>query len=513
MKAFLMFRDRDFDLKQPLPANADALVQDLELETLFGAMAAGDPFIHDVSRVAVLSSVQSTLEEIVYRQHVMTDALHSPAVLRDIYKLAGEAIDREKKAYFGLFRDSPETLLSRSIEVMIMFVEVLRRLRQIAEQAESDFRSHGFRTLFAMLRRELREDYFKEVSGHLKQLKFPDFVFVSARLGAGNKGIGYTLRQLPADHHFWPLRLFPRRLGGYTLYIHPRDEAGGQAVSALRNRGLALAARALAQSVDHILSFFHMLRSEVAFYIGGVNLQERLSTLGLTMVVPILAGLNERRFACRGLYDVCLAISMNQAVVGNDVDGNDKNLVLITGANQGGKSTFLRSVGLAQMMMQSGLFVGAEAFGTNIVRGVFTHYKREEDTSMTSGKFDEELSRMNALAEILRPDALTLFNESFASTNEREGSEIARQIVTALLDSGLKVFFVTHLYPFGHAMEEMNLKSSLFLRAERREDGSRTFKLVEGEPLETSFGEDLYKKIFGADAKPQQSPPRLREIA
>jgi hypothetical protein len=52
-----------------------------------------------------------------------------------------------------------------------------------------------------------------------------------------------------------------------------------------------------------------MLRTEVAFYIGGVNLQERLSTLGLTMVVPILAGLNERRFACRGLYDVCLAIS------------------------------------------------------------------------------------------------------------------------------------------------------------------------------------------------------------
>jgi hypothetical protein len=61
------------------------------------------------------------------------------------------------------------------------------------------------------------------------------------------------------------------------------------------------------------------------------------------------------------------------------------------------QSTFLRSVGLAQMMMQSGLFVGAEAFGANIVRGVFTHCKREEDTSMTGGKFDDELSRMNAL--------------------------------------------------------------------------------------------------------------------
>jgi DNA mismatch repair ATPase MutS len=210
------------------------------------------------------------------------------------------------------------------------------------------------------------------------------------------------------------------------------------------------------------------------------NLHERLSTLDLTTVVPVLASLGEHRFACRGLYDVCLAISMNKAVVRNDVDGNDKGLVVITGANQGGKSTFLRSVGLTQVMMQSGLFVGAEAFGANIVRGVFTHYKREEDTSMTSGKFDEELGRMNALADMLGPHALILFNESFASTNEREGSEMARQITAALLDNGLKVFFVTHLYPFAHAMEELNLKSSLFLSAERREDGSRTFKLIEG---------------------------------
>jgi DNA mismatch repair ATPase MutS len=114
---------------------------------------------------------------------------------------------------------------------------------------------------------------------------------------------------------------------------------------------------------------------------------------------------------------------------------------------------------------------------------------------------------------MLHPDALILFNESFASTNEREGSEIARQIVTTLLGSGLKVFFVTHLYPFAHAIGEMNLRSALFLRAERREDGSRTFKLIEGKPLETSFGEDLYKKIFGADAESQQAPPRLRAIA
>jgi hypothetical protein len=513
MKALLMFKERDCDLKHALPANAPALIQDLELETLFGAMAAGDTFIHDVAKVAILTSVHTTIEEIKYRQRIMVDCLHNPAVIRSIYQLAGEAIEREKKGYWAIFRDSPDSVLNRSIDVMSMFVDVLRRLRQLADAAAPDFQSDGFQRFFKMLQDELSEDYLAEVLRHLRWLKFSEGVLVSVKLGAGNKGIDYILRQIPEDQRIWPLRLLPRRVEGYTLHLYPRDEAGSRALSDLRNRGLSLAARALGQSVDHILSFFQMLRTEVAFYIGGVNLRERLSGLGLTSVIPKPTAQGDCRFGCRGLFDVCLAISMNKAVIGNDVEADGKTLVMITGANQGGKSTFLRSTGLAQVMMQSGLFVGADRFEANVVHGIFTHYKREEDNSMTSGKFDEELSRMNAVADMLSPNAMILFNESFASTNEREGSEIAKQIVCALLDSGLKVFFVTHLYHFAHTFDEMHLKTALFLRAERKEDGTRTFKLIEARPLDTSFGEDLYAKIFEKNAERPAAVPRLRVVA
>ncbi len=63
----------------------------------------------------------------------------------------------------------------------------------------------------------------------------------------------------------------------------------------------------------------------------------------------------------------------------------------VTGANQGGKSTFLRSIGLSQLMMQCGMFVPAKYLCSNICESIFTHYKREEDTTMSSGKLDEEL--------------------------------------------------------------------------------------------------------------------------
>jgi DNA mismatch repair ATPase MutS len=171
--------------------------------------------------------------------------------------------------------------------------------------------------------------------------------------------------------------------------------------------------------------------------------------------------------------------------------------VIITGANQGGKSTFLRSIGLAQLMMQCGMFAPAESFCANICDGVFTHYKREEDATMQSGKLDEELSRMDEIANLLTPHALVLFNESFAATNEREGSEIARQIVRALIEQRIKVFFVSHLYDFAHSFYDKRLDNAFFLLAQRQDDGRRTFRLIEGEPLETSYGVDLYQKIFG----------------
>jgi DNA mismatch repair ATPase MutS len=89
-----------------------------------------------------------------------------------------------------------------------------------------------------------------------------------------------------------------------------------------------------------------------------------------------------------------------------------------------------------------------------------------------------------------------LFNESFAATNEREGSEIATQITSALLERRIKIFFVTHLYEFAHGLFDRKMKGAVFLRAERQTDGSRTFRLVEGEPLQTSYGQDLYNVIF-----------------
>ena len=103
-----------------------------------------------------------------------------------------------------------------------------------------------------------------------------------------------------------------------------------------------------------------------------------------------------------------------------------------------------------------------------------------------------------AFTSVLKKLTFVPFNESFALTNEREGSEIARQVVQALLERQIKACFVTHLYDFAHTLFEQQRQDVFFLRAERLPDGVRTFKLIEGGSLGTSFGEDLYREVFAA---------------
>jgi DNA mismatch repair ATPase MutS len=495
MKAFLMYKDQDFDLQQKLPSHAQALTQDLELQTLFNAMALGDKFVFEVAKQAVLSSVND-LDAIRYRQHILQDCLKNPSIVRDIYAIAVESIESERKNFWGLLSKYPAMVLSRSIDVLQMFVDMLKKLRHIAEEHAGSFESEGFTAFFAMLNTELGDDYFASVQQHLKALKFRDGVLMSAELGQGNQGTNYILRKPHDKKQGWIERIFAEKPPAYRFTIDDRDESGARALSDLKDRGINLVANALAQSTEHILSFFTMLRTELAFYIGCLNVHGQLAHIGEPLSFPLPVAPSERRHAFHGLYDVCLALTMEQSIVGNDVSASGKDLVLITGANQGGKSTFLRSIGLAQLMMQCGMFVPAESFCANICESIFTHYKRKEDASMNSGKLDEELSRMSAIVDTITSNSMVLFNESFAATNEREGSEIARQIVCAIVEKGIKVFFVTHLYEFAHGFYDKNMENAMFLRAERQTDGRRTFKLLEGEPLQTSYGEDVYHNIF-----------------
>jgi DNA mismatch repair ATPase MutS len=515
VKAHLLYPDQDFDFAAKLSPRHDDLIQDLELSTVLGVMAAGDRFLFDISTKVVLTSLTDP-EAIRYRQRILADCIAEPDTIRGMYGIAVAALQDKRRVWGFLSSQYPTSILSGAVNQLEVLIARLRELRRIADTQVGKFRSEGLTTLFRTLQHELDDDYFDTLGRHLKQLRFRNGELMSAQLDRDNSGINYVLRSGNARRS-WKERVGIEPRSIYSFTIPPRDEAGGQALSDMTSRGINLVANAAAQSADHVSSYFSMLRAELGFYVSCLNLHDQLTARDQPVTFPVPSAWSPWELSCEDLRDVSLALLSRDRVVGNDVDADGKPLVIITGANSGGKSTFLRSAGLAQLMMQCGMYVTARSFRASVCAGVFTHFIREEDPAMISGRLDEELSRMSTIAGQISPHCLILFNESFAATNEREGSEIGRQVVRALLEAGIRVFFVTHQFDFAASFHRQHQASTLFLRAPRQADGQRSFRLAVAEPLPTSYGEDIYYRICGwmgeRDGHPRVAADSLRTNA
>ncbi len=495
MRVFLMHPDRDFEARSPSPEDFTQHFQDLALDVLLDVAGRRDQYVQNVISAAFAEAWANDVATIRYRQDILKDCLAMPAIVRRLYDIVSEPFSRERNWSFNLYKQSASAMVASGVRTLQNCLDVLSRVRNTCLANRSRFSSTGFSQLLETLERDLDNAYLEAARNDLSNLTFRRGLLLSAQVGDGGKGVATMLRRPQPRDLSWLRRGLIPGAQSFTLQLPPRDDAGAQAFAELQSRGLVQISDAIYQSAEHVLAFIRALRTELAFYVGCLNLREQLDRIGESVTFPEV-GDGGRRFQCQNLRDVCLALTMGRCVVGNDVDANGKSLVIITGANRGGKSTFLRSVGLAQMMMQSGLFVAADAFTSSLHTGLFTHYKRQEDRDMRSGKFDEELVRMSVIADRLHQRGLVLFNESFAATNEREGSEVAWQIVSALLENEVMVFFVSHMYEFARLF--LNDSHAEFLRAERGEGGVRSFRLVQAKPSPTSFGGDLYQKIFEA---------------
>ena len=476
--------------RESLPAfDRDALKKDLELDGILDAVSMGDAAIRAAWADAMLSPLADPAL-IDYRHEVLRDAEAHPEEVRTMYNLCLDADRRQKGSIGTLNWMKNYDLLSTyngAVEDLLAFTEILKRLRRLAEEYEASFQSRGFRALFRTLREELSDEYLEEVKRRLEELRYPESFLVSARLGSHLQGVGYVLQRQKGK------KLNLELLTAGTYRLGEKDDPAKD-IAARQARAVNEVTNALAQSALYLYSFFDKLRAELAFYVGCLIFSEGMKSVGMPVCYPTLTPVESDSRAWEELYDVSLVIIKRGGVVGNELKAEQKRLYLVTGANQGGKSTFLRSLGQAQLMAQCGMPVGARRFSAPLRKAVYSHFKREEDRWMISGKLDEELERMRRITDHIRPGDLLLLNESYASTSEREGSELLRQLTLALAECGVEIVSVSHLHSYAVAFR--GREDVQFLRAERREDGSRSYRIQPGEPLETAYGEDLYREIF-----------------
>lgn len=496
MQVRLMFTDRQFDPDHKPPPTADELITDLQLQTLFETMASGDRLLYQIVSTALLCPLQHP-EQIQHRQQVLTDCWSRPEPIRQIYGLASDALQAERHASIGLPR-SPRLILQRAMKVLDALLPFLKQLATLAQQELPLVSSPGLTQLYQGLISDLDEQFFADAAEELHQLRFPNGVIIGKRLGQANVGVDDLLRP-PAKEPVME-RLGLSRHNTASFQIPARDEAGADALEAIKDRGVNQVADAAGQAADFLSGFFVALRYEIGFYLGCLNLSQRLRQAEQPVSLPQVSPAAEQQLTGSQLYDPCLALtnyqSASQPIVRNDLAADNAAGIVITGANSGGKSTFLRALGLAEVMTHCGMFVPAHEFQTSIRTHIVSHFAREEDSTMARGRFDDELVRMSTIIDRIGPEALILMNESFSSTDEREAADLGSEIMQAFANHQVRFVFVTHNYDLAQRIQSQ-ISDLVCLRAERLNDGSRTYRIIGGKPLPTSFGQDIYHRLGG----------------
>lgn len=503
MKPFLLHEQQDTGTKREIP-NEKELIQDFNLDIIFKTMAKNDIFLYDTAKRVILSHLTDT-GTILYRQDVLRDCIEYRSAILELYGIAAEAV--REAAYYREFSQPsytrivpPSERVQKSLGLLEVLISRLEEVKALCARSSGTFHSKGLIEFCSRQIDLLSEDFFSRVKGHMDDLKalfLGGRLVIGSQVGNGMKGARHVLRRIePTLPATGAKRKSPKINESNTITLENISMANS--AREIEDAGLVHILRVINHFTRNITAFFESLRYEAGFYTGCVNLYNTLTEVKAPICFPVPGAKESRAMSFKGLYDASMAATEYKRLVTNDLDAGDTRLFIITGANQGGKSTFLRSVGLAHIFMQCGMFVPADYFCANVCDHVFTHFTREEDEKMNSGKLEEELLRMNRIISTITPGSILFMNESFATTTERDGAGIAKDIITALHEHGIKVFFVTHLYEFAKTMYDMELEGTVFLRAERNDNGSRSYRIECGKPLQTSFGEDLFHRIMGS---------------
>ena len=205
---------------------------------------------------------------------------------------------------------------------------------------------------------------------------------------------------------------------------------------------------------------------------------------------------DEKEIHVKGARDITLITSDVENIICNDFYFNgEKRFWFITGANGGGKTSFLRSVGLCMLLGSQGCYMPAASGCLSRLGRLVTFFPMEED--LEKGRFNAEKERLSAMLAEAEADTMILMNEVFTSTDEEKAMRESQVVLQQILDMGSFGVFVTHNFPLIQSMED---KMPVLEAITEGDEHHRLFKIVEKKQGGQSFATDVLRK-YGPDTE------------
>ncbi len=247
---------------------------------------------------------------------------------------------------------------------------------------------------------------------------------------------------------------------------------------------------------------FCQLKNEVLFYISFYEFEKQLEETGYTLAFPEIT--EHGGLETADVYDVALAWQnrfSDYNVVKNDISyGEGKSFLVITGPNQGGKTTLARAVGQSVYFMLIGLKAPCRRMKTRFFERILTHFEVEESVETGAGKLKEELQRLKPMMQSKtggERNNFVILNELFTTATTYDARIMAKKVLEHFIGNNCLGIYVTHIQELADEASQPGIQS-MVAQIEPGDQAVRTYKILPMAANGFGYADSIVKK-YGLD--------------
>ncbi len=510
-------------------------IADMEAERIAAMLSPDNPSVV----MKLIGEMCTDPDVINYRLDALEDVLAMPRLSPTIHKIVRTIFDNERVNVSNL--SSPDTFaaLSAHISALDTFADCMEMLHSYYEEEGKNVKSEAMKSLFGYFEEIYASQDYADMKTDLADLKDA----FSKRIRCVTVAINFNeeMRPVSAGVVGWSNTAATEKPSVFERILYRNAKYADVNVKNLHTRYLDDNNRepndvdkALFTELEKITSeymgrlnramndykciSFNELRGvdeQLNFYDNAAKQVELAKAKGLKMCRPVLLPEEDRAADIKGLFDLCFfrkaaAADSNKTgdslVVVNDIEMNDNaRFYLLSGANNGGKTTFTRAVGTCHILVQLGLYAPAAECRISPVDFIYTHFPKEEEVGINSSRFTTEIKELKTISDTITDRCLLLMNESIQSTTPAECMEIAAEIVRIFTIIGARGLFATHLTGLAKMTDEFNSdpdnrsKTDSLVVCVDESTGERIYRIKRGLPGESSYASVIFQK-YGISA-------------
>ena len=235
---------------------------------------------------------------------------------------------------------------------------------------------------------------------------------------------------------------------------------------------------------DKIITY----KEQIEFYVSVSQLLCKVRKRNIPTTYPIIDD-NEKKIFISDAYDISLIAKNQSFIVPNDIDFFGKySFSFLTGANGGGKTTYLRTIGINLLLALNGAPIAARSANIFPLKKMFTHFPRDERFENT-GRFVDEENRIAKIINELDAESLILLNETYSTTSKEVAVAKTNELASKLVSMKVFGIYITHQ----HSVDSDDIPV-LSVIVDETDENKRTYKISKLTQEKKSFAEDILKK-------------------